>query len=128
MNLLLDQGEIAAVDAEVRSLKAHDVIEGADLLVVQARALIEKGQLGRAISILRSAAEAAEREGDDATRGEVLGNLVVLRFETGRITYEATVQRLEDLLKEFTECDSLVVDYARFARTVGQAPLLRSVV
>jgi tetratricopeptide (TPR) repeat protein len=128
MNLLLDRGEIAAVDAEIRSLKAHDVIEGADLLVVQARALIEKGQLDKAISILRLAADAAEREGDDATRGEVLGNLVVLRFNTRRITYEGAVQRLEELLEEFTACDSLVVAYAGFARTAGQARLLRSVV
>lgn len=128
MNLLLEQGEIAAVDAEIRSLKAHDVIEDADLLVVQGRALIQKGQAGRAIPILRSAAEAAEREGDDATRGEVLGNLVVLRFEAGRISYDEAVKLLEDLLEEFKGCDSLVVQYARFARTAGQAPLLRSVV
>lgn len=128
LNLLLDQGDVAAVDAEVRSLKAHEVIEGSGLLVVQARALIERGELGRAIQMLRSAAEAAEREGDDATRGEVLGNLVVLRFEAGRITYDQAVQLLEELLEEFDESDSLVVQYARFARNAGQAPILRSAV
>lgn len=81
-----------------------------------------------AIPILRSAADAAAREGDDATRGEVLGNLVVLRFEAGRIAYDEAVKLLQDLLEEFKACDSLVVQYARFARNASQAPLLRSVV
>lgn len=128
MNLLLEQGLTEAVDAEIRSLKSHDVVEGADLLVIQARALIEKGQRERAIPLLRSAAEAADRDGDHTTQGEVLGNLVVLRYETGRISYAETVKRLEELLQEFTECDSLVVQYARFARTADQAPRLRSAV
>jgi len=128
MNLLLEQGDTASVDTEVRSLKSSDVVEDAALLIIQARSVIEKGQLARAIPILRSAAEAAAREGDHATRGEVLGNLAALRYETNRISYDQAVKQLEDLLETFGDCDSVVVQYARLARTASQAPLLRTAV
>ena len=128
MNLLLEQGETDAVDAEVRSLKSHHVVEGSDLLIIQARSLIERRQLERAIPLLRSAAEAAGAEGDDANRAEVLGNLVALRYETRRITHNEALQRLEKLLEEFANFESVVLQYARFARTADRAPRLKAAV
>lgn len=128
MQLLLEQGQVAEVEAEVLSLKAQEVVEDSDLLVIQARVLIEKGKFGGAISILMSAAAAAEREGDEATRGEVLANLTTLRHETDRISRDEAVQRLEALLREFPDSDAVVVNYARFVNRASQAPLLRSAV
>ena len=128
MRLLLEQDEVAAVEAEVRSLKSQEVVEDSDFLVIQARVLIEKGELGRAISTLTSAAAATEREGDDVARGEILANLTALRYETGRISRDVAVQRMEELLRQFPSGDAVVVTYARFVTRASQAPLLRSAV
>lgn len=128
MRLLLEQDEVATVEAEVRSLKSQEVVEDSDFLVIQARALIEKGELGRAISTLTSAAAAAEREGDDVASGEILANLTVLRYETDRISHDEAIQRVEELLRQSPNGDAVVVTYARFASRASQAPLLRSAV
>lgn len=66
--------------------------------------------------------------GDEVTRGEILANLATLRYEAGRISRDDAVQQLEKLLAEFPKSDAVVVNYARFASTVSQAPLLPSAV
>ncbi len=128
LSLLLDQGEVASVESEIRALKVQDVVEDSDFLVIQARVHIAKKELARAISTLTSAAEAAKREGDDVVRGEALANVTVLRYETDRIGRDAALRRLEELLNEFPDNDAVVVHYARFANSATQAPTLRAAV
>ncbi len=128
MRLLLDQGNVAAVETEVRSLKVQQVVEEPDFLIIQARIYIDRGELGRAISIMQTAAAAAKREGDNTTLGEVLANLTTLRYETDRISRFDATRRLHELLTEFPVSNAVVVNYARFASSAEQAPTLRAAV
>ncbi|OMG54165.1 hypothetical protein BJN44_10730 [Tessaracoccus sp. ZS01] len=123
LNLLLEQEKVAEAEAEIRSLSARGVIEDPDLLVAKARTLMARGDLERAIPILR---DAAALEDDTAAGGEIRGNLVVLRYEADRITHEEAVKQLVELMSQFPASESLVVLYARFARTADHATFLRS--
>ena len=125
MELLLAQGEIDRLAAEIAVLKSMNVVPDAHFLVVQARVFIAKGEKPKAVSVFEKAAKEAKREGDDLTTGMILGNLVLLRYELERLNREQASKQLEALMGEFPDSDALAVNFAQIASTSGQAFTLR---
>jgi tetratricopeptide (TPR) repeat protein len=79
MQLLLDNGQPAAVLAEVKRLRRSGVIECARLLVMECQAELAVGEPKKAITLMRRALAAAESEGDEGLRDELAANLRVLQ-------------------------------------------------
>jgi len=125
LELLLAQGATNRLNAEIASLKKAGVIDDARFLVFQVRALLAIGEKAKAITLLDRAVAAAKREGDRLTEGTAAGNLVLLRYESGRLSRDQASQRLTALMGEFFGNDAIAVNFAEIARSKSEAASLR---
>ncbi len=127
LEMLLAQKDIGRLTHEIALLRERMVVADAKFLEIQARTLIIKDDVSRAIPVLRKAVEEAKREGDQATEGRVLANLVRFNRALGRINREQASQQLRELLSKFPDNDVVAVNYAELAWKRDEAALLRKV-
>lgn len=125
LELLLAQGEVGRFDAEISLLKSMSVVPDARFLTVQARANLVQGKTAKAVGLLERAATEARSEGNQLIEGEVLGNLVIIRHEMGRLTRREATERLAALMAEFPDHEVVSVNFARVARTASESATLR---
>ena len=127
LELLLAHKDVNRLTHEIATLRKRKVVADAKFLEIQARTLILKDDVSRAIPLLRKAAEEAKREGDKATEGRVLANLVRFNRVLGRISREQASQELRELLSQFPDNDVVAVNYAELAWMRHEAAPLRKV-
>jgi tetratricopeptide (TPR) repeat protein len=121
LELLLAQGLVDKVHAEIRTLHESGVIPDAQLRTVQARALLEEGKTGKAISVLQQASRLAAEEQNDVVRAEVEGNLIVLRWQQGRIAREEALGQLQSLMENYPSSAVAALKYAQVANRRSEA-------
>lgn len=126
LDLLLDACDVDKADQEIANLKSRKVVADARFLEAQGRTLLLKKNLSRALTLLTSASEAAQREGDQETEGRVRSNLVRLKYRSGRLNYDAASRELAALVSQFPGNDAVVVNFAEVVNRRHDAPLLRS--
>ncbi len=127
LELLLAHKDVERLTREIAMLRKRKVVPDAKFLEIQARTLILKDDVSRAIPLLSSAAEEAKREGDQATEGRVVANLVRFKHVLGRISREQATQQLRELLSQFPDNDVVAVNFAELAWMRHEAAPLRKV-
>lgn len=125
LDLLVRQEKFDDVESELKSLHDQGVLPNAGLTVVQARLALGEGHAKRAMTLLRRAAEQALSEGDEATRTEVLGNLLSMRIEHGLTARTDGLRDLLDLMKNDPTSSVAILLYAQHADRCSEAGPLR---
>lgn len=126
LELLLAQGRSDEASAEVRLLQRNGITQDAKLMTVEARAAMIADQTDRALQLLRRAADAARREGDDQLFGEVAGNLVVYRWQSDRVSRDEALDELVQLMDQVPKSEVVVLKYAQLANRRRHASRLRA--
>lgn len=125
LKLLLESGRSEAVITEVRRLAREGVEPVAELAVVQARAWLDQGDIGKAERYLTLAGEIARKSGDEAVLAEVLSNLVRLRVLSGRLKRDVALKSLVKLHHEFPASTAVVANIAQVAERRSDVGILR---
>ena len=128
LDLLLEVGDVRRLTEEISMLNGRGVIPDAHFFVVQARALIAKGEVVRALPLLDKATAMATSEGNEALRGEIQANLAVLKYRLGRWSYKRAIDALSALVREHPDNAAVVVSFARISDRTTEAPVLRAAV
>lgn len=126
LELLLVQGKIERFNSEVRRLKEGGAVADARLLSLCGRALLQEGNKPKAITIFQEAATVAKTEGDDELAAETLSHVTTTMWELGRLTREAALQKLKDLIGQYPDSDVAVVNYASLATRRSEAEPIRT--
>jgi len=130
LELLLEMGETRRLSEEIASLRSRNLVADARFTVIQARALIAKGEAARSLPLLEAAISQAREDGprQDVLRVEVEVNLAVLKFRLGRRTYGQTMDTLSRLLRKYPDHEAVVLGFARTTTSATDAPLLRNAI
>lgn len=126
LQMLLAEKEVALLTREIASLRDLRVVADAEFLEIQARTLILRGEIARAIPLLSNAADEARREGDELTEGRTRANLVRFKYRLGKLSRDRASQQLEKLLAKYPENDAVAVNFAEIAQTRRDASPLRA--
>lgn len=125
MELLLASGQNDRVAAELRMLTAAKVIGDSGLLVMQARLHLAANEHARALTLLDRALRLVQKEGGGASEATIAANLLAIRFDLGRITFDQFASGTDKLLKRFPENDVLAINFARTRNRHSHAKSLR---
>ncbi|WP_370107526.1 tetratricopeptide repeat protein [Nocardioides sp.] len=125
LELLLAQEELGRFNEEIERLEVSGIIPDGSFLTLQARARLTSGDLTKAASLLQDAMRTARRDGDRVVEAEAASNLAVLRFKSGKITRDEASSRLAELVKDFSDNDAVVMNYAEMANSQKDAAILR---
>jgi tetratricopeptide (TPR) repeat protein len=113
MELLLATGQNDRVAAEIRELTEAKVIPDSGLLVMQARLHLAANEHARALTLLDRALRLAQKEGDGTSEATIAANLLAIRFDLGRITFDQFASGTAKLLARHPENDVVVINFAR---------------
>ncbi len=128
LDLLLAVGDVARLTREIESLAQRMVVPDARLLVIQARAALERDDRSRALLILEKARVEAKTEDNDVLEVEIAANLAVLKYRMGRLPRNKAMGELTSLLRDHPDHDSVVVCLANVVSQSSDAPMLRHAV
>jgi tetratricopeptide (TPR) repeat protein len=127
LELLLASKDVDRLAAEIATLNAMRFVPDAKFLEIQARTLVLKGEVNRAIPLLEKAAREAKREQDRFTEGTTRTNLIRFKYGLDRIDHDEALRQSIGLVSEFPDNAAVALTFAQIAYTGREAPILRSI-
>jgi tetratricopeptide (TPR) repeat protein len=125
MELLLATGQNERVAAEIRRLTAAKVIADSQFLVMQARLHLAGNEHARALTLLDRALRLAQDEGDGPGEATIAANLLAIRFDLDRISFDEFASGTAKLLARYPDNDVVVINFARTRNRRSHAKSLR---
>lgn len=121
LNFLVGAGQFEAASAELKRLHDRNIRDLPELGAVQAQIAYGQGDMRRAATGFRNAAELATEEGETGFAAELRGNAIVVELERGKISLEDARVRVRECLQEAPKSIPLVTMLASLTYTVSNA-------
>jgi tetratricopeptide (TPR) repeat protein len=125
LELLLAEREFVRFDQEVSSLGKAGVVSSSRLYILQARAILVRGDVDAGVKLLELAGIAAKAEDDRSIFAEIQSNLIRIRAWNGKIDRDIAVSRLQKLHDDYPTSGVVVVSLAQVANRKRHAQALR---